>query len=64
MPTEKNAAPIQKEGPALEVWWWDDGLVKAFDGGGIFLEKVKERWKLWWSFGICGGFHGDGGGRR
>jgi len=21
----------------------------------VVLEKVKERWKLGWSFGICGG---------
>jgi len=43
LPTEKNTAPIQKEGPALEVWWWNDGgFVEDFDGGGS-LEKVKEK---------------------
>jgi len=30
----------------------------------VILEKVKERWKLWRSFGICGGVYGDGRGRR
>ena len=30
----------------------------------VVLEKVKEMVKIWWSFRVCGGINGDGGGRR
>ena len=42
----------------VEVVWWKDLLVM------VVQEKVKEMVKSWWSFGVCSGINGDGGGRR
>jgi len=40
------------------VVWWKDLLVV------VVLEKVNEMVEFWWSFGVCGGINGHGGGRR
>ena len=42
----------------VEVVWWKDLWVV------VVLEKVKEMVEFWWSFRVCGGINGDGGGRR